>query len=200
MNWRVLLNSVDITAKVSSVQTSYAAENICGEVTVELADRAVLGGIVVPRVPRELSIQVDGYVDGSWASRGAYFLEQVEYPQDLNARTATVWGRSVSARLGTPWAQKISRQWAATTTIAAIMQELGSLCGVTVTVTNDFDVCQYCYVVSDQYPSEIIRDLATRSGQILWPQVDGSLLIAPRAYTYGTPDVTLGADEVVVDS
>ena len=52
-NWRVQLNGADITTKVSSVQTSYAAENICGEVTVELADRAVLGGIVVPRVPRE---------------------------------------------------------------------------------------------------------------------------------------------------
>ena len=199
-NWRVLLNSVDITASVSSWSASYAAENICGECTVEIADRDVLDGIIVPRVPRELSIQVDELVDSAWTSRGAYYLEQITTPPDLTARTATIWGRSASASLTTPWAQKISKQWSAATTIAAIVAEVAALCGVTVTVTNDFDVCQYCYVASDQYPSEIIRDLAEKSGQILWPQVDGSLLIAPRAYTYGTPDVTLDAAEIVVES
>ena len=133
-NWRVILNSVDITASVSSWSASYAAENICGECTVEIADRDVLDGIIVPRVPRELSIQVDDLVDGSWTSRGAYYLEQITTPQDLNARTASIWGRSASARLTTPWAQKISKQWSAATTIAAIVAEVADLCGVTVSV------------------------------------------------------------------
>ena len=200
MNWRVKLNDVDITAYCSGVETRFEADAICGEVEVALASRAPIAGIIVPRVPRELSLQVDELVDGTWTSRGAYYLEQITTPQDINARTATIWGRSASASLTTPWAQKISKQWSAATTIAAIVSEVAALCGVTVTVTNDFSVCQYCYVASDQYPSEIIRDLAEKSGQILWPQVDGSLVIAPRAYTYGTPDVTLDAGEIVIES
>lgn len=174
MSWRVLLNSVDITAHVAAVTVSHAAENICGECTVELADRTPLTGIVVPRVPRALAIQVDELVDAAWVSRGAYYLEQIDYPQAMDALTATVWGRSASARLTTPWAQKVSKQWAATTSVAEIIAELAALCGVSVSVANDFPICQYCYVASDQYPSEIIRDLAEMSGQILWPKVAGS--------------------------
>lgn len=200
MNWRVKLNGTDITAYCSGVQTRYEADAICGEVEVALASRAPLAGIVVPRVPQALAIAVDWHNGVAWESKGEYFLEEIGYPQDIDAKTATVWGRSASARLTTPWAQKISKQWAAATTVAGIIAELAALCGVSVVVTNDYPVCQYCYVASDQYPSEVIRDLATRSGQICWPQTDGSLRIAPRAYTYGTPDVELDAAEVVVQS
>lgn len=200
MNWRVLLNGTDITAYCSGVQTRFEADAICGECEVQLASRAPLAGIVVPRVPQALSIAVDWHNGAAWESKGEYFLEEIGYPQDIDAKTATVWGRSASARLTTPWAQKISKQWAAATTVAGIITDMAAMCGVTVSVTNDYPVCQYCYVASDQYPSEIIRDLAQKSGQICWPQVDGSLLIAPRAYAYGTPDVTLDAAEVVIQS
>lgn len=200
MNWRVLLNGTDITAYCSGVQTRFEADAICGECEVQLASRAPLAGIIVPRVPQALVIAVDWHNGVAWESKGEYFLEEIGYPQDIDAKTATVWGRSASARLTTPWAQKISKQWAAATTVADIITEMAALCGVTVAVTNDYPVCQYCYVVSDQYPSEVIRDLATRSGQICWPQTDGSLRIAPRAYAYGDPDVTLDAAEVVVNS
>jgi hypothetical protein len=164
---------------------------------VDLADRDVLDGIVLPRVPREPLIVVDKG-DGSAVMK--FYLESQDYPPALNARTASIWGRSESARLYLPWAQKISKQWQAATTIDAIVQELAALCGVPVTVTNDYAICAYCYAVSDQYPSEILQDLATRSGQILWPQPDGSLVIAPRLYTYGTPDATLAAADIKVES
>ena len=195
--WTLTLNGVDITEKVGGVTVTFAAENICGEITVELADRSVLDGIIVPRVPREPLISYRHSPDHPvvW-----FYLEDIQQPQDLNSRTATVWGRSASARLTAPWAQKISKQWSGGETIDSIIQEVAALCGVTVTVQNDFPVCQYCYAVSDQTPAEIIRDLATRSGQIIWPQVDGSILVAPRAYTYGTPDVVLDAAEIVVES
>lgn len=198
--WRVTLNGVDITARVAQVSVAYAAENVAGECTVELADRSVLDGIVVPRVPREKLISVD---KGDGSAAMSFFLESIDYPQDLTAKTATIWGRSDSARLYLPWAQKISKQWQMATTVDAIVQELADLCGVTVTVAADYDIGAYAYAVSDQYPSEILQDLATKSGQILWPQTDGSLVIAPRVYPatgYGTPDVTLDAAEIKVES
>jgi len=195
--WQLSLNGIDITATVSSVSVTFAADNICGEITVELADRSALDGIIVPRVPREPLL---GYRHSPDHPVVLFYLEDIQQPQDLTAKTATLWGRSSSARLTAPWAQKISKQWPGGETVASIMAEVAAMCGVTVIVTNDFDVCQYCYAVSDQTPADIIRDLATRSGQIIWPQVDGSILIAPRAYTYGTPDVTLDADEIVVES
>lgn len=201
MNWRVKLNGVDITAYCSGVSTSYQADAICGECTVELASRAPLAGIVVPRVPQVLSIVVEEHKDGTWVSKGSYFLEAIDYPQDTDALTASIWGRSLSARLGTPWAQKISKQWPGGETIDSIMAEVAGPCGVTISLDSDFDVCQYCYAVSDQSPAEIIRDLATRSGQILWPQLDGTLTIAPRLYRdLPAPAVVLSSDDVVVES
>jgi hypothetical protein len=199
--WRVILNDVDITRKVSRVQTRFEAENISGEVSVDIADRAVLDGIVLPRVPQSRSIVVDALVGGIWVSKGSYFLDEINYPKNPAALTAAVWGRTLSARLGVPWSQKISRQWPEATTIAAIMQELGEMCGVTIVVQNDYAICQYCYAVSDWYPSQIIQDLAEKSGQICWPQLDGSLLIAPRLYRdLPAPAVTLVASQVDVQS
>ncbi len=39
--WRVILNGVDITRRFP-VQTRFEAENICGEVSADLADRDAL--------------------------------------------------------------------------------------------------------------------------------------------------------------
>lgn len=196
--WSVTLNGTDITAKVAQVQVSFAAGNTAGECTVDLADRSVLDGIVVPRVPREKLISVDKG-DGSPAME--FYLESIDYPQDLNSKTASIWGRSDSAGLYLPRAQKISKQWPVATTINAIAQELADLCSVVVTVAEDYPVCAYCYAVSDQYPSEILQDLATKSGQVLWPQADGSLAIAPRLYrNLPDPVVTLDDPSVRIES
>lgn len=195
--WTLSINGVAIPAKTASVSVKFAAENICGEITVELADRSALDGLVLPRVPRTALL---AYRHSPAHPVVSFFLEEITKPEDLTSRTATLWGRTLSARLTAPWAQKISKQWAAATTIDAIVQELAAMCGVTVTVTDDFSVCQYCYAVSDQTPAEIIRDLAARSGQILWPQADGSLLVAPRQYAAGTPDVVLSSAQAVVES
>lgn len=197
--WRVILHGVDITRKVSRVQTRAAAENICLEAEVTIADPSVLDGIVVPRVPQTLAIEVDALVGGSWVSRGAYYLEQIGHGLESNAHLATVWGRSLSARLTTPWGQKISRQWGVATTIGEIFEELSAMCGVVISIQNDFQICQYCYAVSDWYPSQIIQDLVEKNDQICWPQVDGSLLIAPRLYRdLPAPVVVLEADQVDV--
>jgi hypothetical protein len=199
--WRVILNGVDITQKVDLVETRFEAENVSGEIEVSIADRAVLDGIVLPRVPQGLSIVADALVAGAWVNRGSFFLEEVTQPPDLRARTAAIWGRTQGARLTKPFAPKISRQWPAATTIAAILEELGAMCGVAIQVQNDFPICAYCYAVSDWYPSQIIQDLAEKSGQICWPQVDGSLLLAPRLYrNLPDPDVTLIANQIEVKS
>jgi hypothetical protein len=146
-------------------------------------------------------IVVDALVDGEWVSKGSFFLEDIAEPQNPNARTSTIWGRSLGARLTKPWGQKISRQWAAATTIVEILQELAEMCGVPISVQNDYAVCQYCYAVSDWYPSQIVQDLAEKSGQICWPQIDGSLLIAPRLYRdLPEPVVTLAANQIDVQS
>lgn len=201
MNWRVILNGADITRKVSRVQTKFEAGNVCGDVSIELADRSALDGLVLPRVPQTRLIAVDALVGGSWISKGSFFLEETGYPRSQKSRTASAWGRSLAARLLKPWAPKISKQWPAATSIAAVLQELAAMCGVTIVIQNDYPVCQYCYAVSDWYPSQIVQDLAEKSGQICWPQADGSLLIAPRLYRdLPAPVVTLVANQIDVQS
>lgn len=200
MNWRVTLSGTDITAYVSGVQTSFARGNICGECTVELADASVISGLVIPRVPRVPSIFVEADFGSGYVSRGLFFLEQIDKGGDINSRTATLWGRSLSAKLSEPWAVKISKQWDSETTVAAIMAEVANLCGVTISLDADYDICQYCYAVSDWYPAQIIQDLAEKTGkQIVMPQLDGSIHIAPRLYPpYPLPTITLDPADVQV--
>lgn len=197
--WRVTLSGVDITSVVSSVRVSFAAGSICGECDIQLADRAVLAGVVVPRVPRRPSMGVEVLHGGVWETRGMFFLERISRPQDISSRTAAIWGRSVSARLGEPWGPKISRQWDAETSIAAIVAELSALTGATIAVTKDYPVCAYCYAVTEQTPAQILRDLATKSGQELWPQPDGSVRVAPRLYRdLPAPAHTFPAADIVM--
>lgn len=201
MTWRVTLSGTDITAYVSRLRTRFQAGDICGDVEIDIADAAILVGVIVPRVPRELSLLVEAKKDGVWVSRGYYFLEAITWPQSLDARTATLWGRTAAARLGTPWAALVSKQWGEATTISAIVQELAGMCGLAVAVAKDYPVCARCYAVQQQTPAQIIRDLAERSGQVLWPQIDGTLKIAPRLYRdLPAPVVTLPSNEIVVQA
>lgn len=190
--WRVSLNGVDISRSVEGWQVSYSAENVCGQVDITLATRAPLQGLTLARVPRTLALSVETLVDGALTEIGPFYLERIQYPEDRDADTATLWGRSKSAKLGPPWAQKISKQWSTSATAGAIVAEMAALTGVTVTLTNDYSICAYCYVVSDKYPSEVLQELATLTGQICWPQADGSVVIGPRQYPpYPAPALTL---------
>lgn len=86
MTWRVTLSGTDITAYVSRLRTRFQAGDICGDVEIDIADAAILVGVIVPRVPRELSLLVEAKKDGVWVSRGYYFLEAITWPQSLDAR------------------------------------------------------------------------------------------------------------------
>lgn len=191
--WRVSLNGVDISRSVEGWQASYSAENVCGQVDITLATRAPLQGVALARVPRAVALSVETLINGALTEIGPFFLERIQYPEDRDADTATLWGRSRSAQLGPPWAPKISKQWTSNTTVSAIVDEMATLCGVTIDLTNDYSICAYCFVVSDKYPSEVLQELATLTGQICWPRADGSLAIGPRQYPpYPTPRPDLG--------
>ena len=51
------------------------------------------------------------------------------------------------------------------------------MCGLAVAVAKDYPVCARCYAVQQQTPAQIIRDLAERSGQVLWPQIDDTFFL-----------------------
>ena len=88
--WRVTLSGVDITSVVSSVRVSFAVGSICGECDIQLADRAVLAGVVVPRVPRRSSMGVEVLHGGVWETRGMFFLERISRLLDISSRTAAI--------------------------------------------------------------------------------------------------------------
>jgi len=48
MSWAVTLNGVDITARVNRAEVTFAAGSLCGEITVDLADRTPLSGLILP--------------------------------------------------------------------------------------------------------------------------------------------------------
>jgi hypothetical protein len=184
---------VDITKQVASCKVSFDAGDISGQAEISLATTSVLDGLVMSRVPRTKDILVERLINGAWTTWGPFFWERTQRPDDPDAKTAILWGRSDSARLGPPWAPKVSKQWPSETTVGAIVQEMAELCGVTVTLADDYNICAYCFVVSDLYPSEVLQEICAKAGQqIRWPQRDGSLVLAPRKYPpYPAPTVVL---------
>lgn len=190
--WRVRLYGEDISASTAEVTIRASAGDIAAECEVLLADPAVVEGLVPAVVPQALAIDVAELRGGAWVPMGEFFLEEITTEITPARRTKRLWGRSRSARLSAPWSVRISRQWTGDTTIAAIIAEMANLAGAVVTYqAPDYTIRPYTYSVSLATPADIVREVSGLAGLELWPQLDGSLIVAPRRYVPGPPAMSL---------
>lgn len=161
--FRIELDGVDITDKVSRFEITASLESYVREVSVDLADADLYDSLDFSVLPDEPTLEVFTQVDSSWVSQGLFFVEKPTYKVGTHSTTTGLWGRSETARLGSPFAAKISKTWETDTTFFAICDELCTAAGLTwdeaYSDIPDFTVYAFTFQVSGSYPCEVISQL-----------------------------------------
>lgn len=166
----ILDDTTDITALVKSFSIECDMESYCRELSLELQDEDLFDTLDFSQIPEETRIEVftrilpyDEYDADLWYSQGKFFIEKPTYQVGLHETVTGLWGRQATAVLGEPFAQKITKLWAADTTFFNICEEILESVGLVWDYTNcdiqDFTVYADTFEADDQYPIEVLQSL-----------------------------------------
>ena len=199
-DWKIELDGVDITDKVSRFQIDADLDQYCREVTVEIADPAYYASLDFSTIPSAPTLEVFTMVDAAWVSQGTFFVERPALSSDINQDVINgFWGRGETAQLGAPFAPRVSRMWQVDTSFLAIVAEMMALCGLSWSDTqcsvDDFYVFAYTYQVENAYPIDVIAELCELAGAIVTCDRSGNLIITSIDYDPSSADVTIDDDD-----
>ena len=198
MDWRILLDSVDISGKVATFTVTYDAASYCRQLSMAIADPALYAGFDFLALPDAPAVDVYAYAGADpapvfpddYTLLGSFFVERPGISHSPNASLINeVWGRSKTALLGSPFAGKITRTWTSDTGFYSICNELCTLCGLTwdseFRGIDDFIIFAGTYQAENLYPIDIITELARlAAGEEVLITTDGEdhLCIIPVDY------------------
>ncbi len=136
-------------------------------------------------------------------NQGKFFVEKPDVLEDKNSLAIpSLWGRCGLARLTDPFAGRITRSYSASTTFYLLVKELVALSGMDSTKVQ-FDIDDYAipaniYSVSNQYPLQIVIDLASKSNGLVRCKKDGNLWVQKDLFHFGALPVAqaLGDNEI----
>jgi hypothetical protein len=130
--WQILLNGVDISEKVSNFEITEDAQSYCRELTFGLLDKTIYNSFDFLSLPEEPTVEVKTRTGSTWVSQGLFFVERPSFREEITSSKADqVWGRSLTARLGSPFAVRITKAWTAQTSFFGICQEMCEASGIT---------------------------------------------------------------------
>lgn len=163
--WQILLNGVDISEKVSNFEITEDAQSYCRELTFGLLDKTIYNSFDFLSLPETPTIEVKTRITDTWVSQGLFFVERPSFREEITSSKADqVWGRSLTARLGSPFAVRITKAWTAQTSFFGICQEMCEASGITwdpaYCEIEDFVVFPHTFQVDGAYPIEVISELA----------------------------------------
>lgn len=192
---RVLYNSVDISDKVESFDINRSLDQYCDEITITVNDATFYDALSFAQLPAAPLLQVYTRVDNDWVSQGSFYIERPDLNNDIMSTSASFWGRSTTARLGEPFAPKVTKVWEENTTLFAVCQEMCDLCGLTWSSTyseiEDFVVFAYTFEVENSYPIEVMSELLEHAygpGAFITTDLAGHICIKLRQYTPSASD------------
>ena len=194
--WRVYLDGVLINDVVDSFTVNANKDNYCKELTLNISDPSYFNrfdwNVISPQPRLEVRI-LEG---GSEVSLGRFFAERPVFVVDPRSQLLRgIWGRSETARLGPPFAKKITKTWDSDTYLYDILDELISCAGLT------FDQ-SYCSVdnylihgnslqVTQQYPINILKNLMTLCGGVVTTDRQDHIVFRPVTFDYDSPIWTI---------
>lgn len=190
---------LSIKDKVVRAEVTFSQDSYCDQMTLELADHSLYAELDFTKLPAQERIEIKTRKDaGAWVSQGKFFVEQPDVLTDLNGVTIpSLWGRSTTARLGEPFARRISKVWTEDTMLSAVVSELVSAAGLPTEGIQidiaDFTIFANTLIAENEYPAEILARLAQTTNGYLCCKKDGSVWIPKHVFH---PEV---ADRVVTD-
>ena len=195
-NWQIKLNGVDISDKVSGFSITCSLDSYCREMSLDIADKALYDSLDFSQISESPEIEILTKIGASYVSQGTFFIERPALASTVNSDIMQgVWGRSLTAKLGEPFAPKVTKVWETQTTLFAICEEMCSLAGFTwdpaYSDISDFVVFPYTYEVENVYPVDIITELAELAGALVTTDRLGHLCIKQINYSPSAADVTI---------
>ncbi len=161
--FKVELNGTDITAKVARFEITASLESYVRELSAEIADPALYDTFDFSVLPESPSLEVFTRVADEWVSQGRFFAEKPTYQVGIHRTDTGIWGRSESARLGAPFAPKVSKLWDRLTTFYDICREMCEPAGLSwdpaFCEIPDFLIYAFSYQADNVYPVEVISEL-----------------------------------------
>lgn len=194
--WKITLNSVDISDKVSRFSIHCSLDNFCREMTLDISDPDLYAELDFSQVSEAPEIEIFTKTGESWISQGEFFVERPALATSINAELMQgVWGRSLTALLAEPFAPKVTQAWETQTTFFSICEEMCDLAGFawdeTYSDVADFVIYPYTYEADGLYPINVISELAMLAGALVTTDRLGHLCIKEVDYSPAAADATI---------
>lgn len=195
-SWKIELNGVDISDKVSGFSITASLDNFCREMTLDINDSDTYDSLDFTQISEAPEIEIFTKTGSSFVSQGNFFIERPAITSTTQTELMQgVWGRSITALLTEPFAPKVTKSWETQTTFFAICEEMCDLVGIefdsTYSDIDDFVIFPYTYEADGLYPADIITELAALAGAIATTDAAGHICIKQIVYSPSVADVTI---------
>jgi len=197
-DWDIELDGVSIKDQISDFSIKEAKGSYVRELTLTANVPSFYDLFDYTELP-VLRIEVFTKAGGSFISQGNFYIERpgISVLSD-SITSSSVWGRSETAVLGSPFAAKISKTWTIDTTCYAIIDEMVALCGITVTKEMaDYPIVAETFTVANLYPIEVIQKLVNYSNGYLCCNPAGELLVKEELYHPSTSAYSLTDADII---
>lgn len=133
------------------------AQPLCRELTFGLVDKITYSSFDFLSLPEAPTVEVKTRTADTWVSQGLFFVERPGFCEDIHSSKADqVWGRTLTAKLGAPFALRVSKAWFEQTSLYGICKEMCDLCGIIwdpeYCDPPDFVVFPHTFDVEGDYP------------------------------------------------
>lgn len=127
---------------------------------------------------------------------GKFFVEDINVLRSLGGTTIpSLWGRSTTARLGPPYSKKLTKSWRQLTNFYNVVQEIIEGAGFIYAEANiavsDFPIHKDTLVVVQQYPIDVLQQLAAVTNGYVSTDRHGTVHIKKYTFHPGAADVAL---------
>ena len=199
--WKIEFNGVDISGKISRFSITADLESYCREMTLDIADADLYSGLDFTQIPETAEIEIFTRTQSEWVSQGSFFIERPAIESSTRSDLLQgVWGRSITAKLGEPFAPKVSKRWEEKTTFFNICAEMCGLAALTwdeaFSDIDDFVIYAGTYETEGAYPIDVIAGLAGFAGAVATTDRMGHLCIKSFDYVPSEVDVTITDDDI----
>jgi hypothetical protein len=192
-DYKILLDGVDITNKVSSCTINYSRDSFVSDVDITWSDPVkseIYHSVDCSNITKNFQIErvevwtrIKTNAVPIWYLQGRFFLEKRSTSVSYNSIVPTSWGRSRPAVLSLPYALPLTKTWTIDTTARTIAAELCASAPLPVTLS--WEVADYVVLgsnlsVDGEEPINVISTLAATVGGILTCAKDGTLRVIYR--------------------
>lgn len=194
--WKILLDGIDISDKISGFSITCSLNSFCREMTLDVADAALYASLDFTQISETPEIEIFTKNGSSFISQGKFFIERPAITSTTHSDIMQgIWGRSITAKLSSPFSPKVTKSWDEQTTFFGISEEMCTLAGFTwdpaYSDIDDFVIYPYTYEVENFDPIDVITELAVLAGAVVTTDRAGHLCIKEVVYSPSVADKTI---------